>query len=77
MGTYPWMWILLSSAVRVTDKGVRHRIDVRLSKVSVSGKKGEEIVEALLVRDKNEYQTSGNRVTGVIALDVPAISTIQ
>ena len=42
MGTYPWMWILLSSAVRVTDEGVGHcGIAVHLSKVSVSGDWGK------------------------------------
>ena len=67
----------------MTDEGVRHcGIGVHLSKVSasgdwVSGKKGEEIVEALLVGDKNKYRTSGNRVTWVITSDVSAISTLH
>ena len=72
------MWILLSSAVRVTDEGVGHcGIGIHLSKVSVSGDWGkwEEIVEALLVGDK--YRTSGNRVTWVITSDVSAISTLH
>ena len=45
--------------------------------IGVNGKMGEEIVEALLVGDKNEYRTPGNRVTWVITSDVPAISTLR